>query len=222
MTSTVVLAARFLFAPEACFTKATKALPPIKGGGAPKGARVVAALALPKRRAACVCAYRGARPLSGDTLAFRRSTAALAKTSRSWLSPVPRFMVADTRSAPRAASSWQTGVCRPGEFPNRPRMKLRAPSRAPLPLASIGRHRLTSLGRARCALLVRRAARIQEIPPGRVISLIWRESFFALCLMAGATIVTAGLIRTFSTPTRGNCRHFRIVATLICGRCRMG
>jgi hypothetical protein len=26
------------------------------------------------------------------------------------LSPVPRFMVADNRSAPRAASSWQTGV----------------------------------------------------------------------------------------------------------------
>ena len=34
---------------------------------------------------------------------------------------------------------------RPGGFPNRPRMELRTPSRAPLPPASIGRHRLTSL-----------------------------------------------------------------------------
>jgi hypothetical protein len=43
-------------------------------------------------------------------LASRRSTAALAKTLRPWLSPVPRFMVADNRSAPRAASSWRTCV----------------------------------------------------------------------------------------------------------------
>jgi hypothetical protein len=61
---------------------------------------------------------------------------------------------------------------RPGEFPNRPRTRLRTPSRAPLPLASIGRHRLTSLGRARWAFLVRRAVRIQEIPLRRAIPLI--------------------------------------------------
>ena len=45
-----------------------------------------------------------------NALASRRSTAALARGLESpRLSPVPRFMVADNRSAPRAASSWQTG-----------------------------------------------------------------------------------------------------------------
>jgi hypothetical protein len=45
----------------------------------------------------------------------------------------------------RPANPFRLRLGRPGEFPNRPRMELRAPSRAPLPLASIGRHRLTSL-----------------------------------------------------------------------------
>jgi len=53
---------------------------------------------------------RGARPLFGR----RARLPALHRGSRQRpcslkLSPVPRFMVADNRSAPRAASSWQTG-----------------------------------------------------------------------------------------------------------------
>ncbi len=61
------------------------------------------------------CRWAGSwrAPLLADALAFRRSTAALAKTFRRWLSPVPRFMAAPTDvtpSATRAASSSQTGV----------------------------------------------------------------------------------------------------------------
>jgi hypothetical protein len=70
---------------------------------------------------------------------------------------------------------------RPGEFPNRPRTELRAPSRAPLSPASIGRHRLTSLGRARWVLLVRRGVMIQEIPRDAAISLNLMQNFFG-CL----------------------------------------
>jgi len=69
------------------------------------------------------------------------------------LSPVPRFMAAPTDHSVRHPGSELLADRRrgrPGGFPNRPRMELRTPSRAPLPLASIGRHRLTSLGRAGC------------------------------------------------------------------------
>ena len=50
---------------------------PKKGGGAPKGAGVDTAVAH-KRSAACVALSRRAL-LWGDALAFRRSTAALAR-----------------------------------------------------------------------------------------------------------------------------------------------
>ncbi len=68
--------------------------------------------AVPARQADERLALRvlAARVPLGDALASRRSTAALARGLESpRLSPVPRFMVADNRSAPRAASSWQTG-----------------------------------------------------------------------------------------------------------------
>jgi hypothetical protein len=82
------------------------------------------------------CSLRSSRRASllGDALASRRSTAALAKGFRPWLSPVPRFMVADNRSAPRAASSWQTGVWPGGRVSEPPERNLRNRARAPLSL----------------------------------------------------------------------------------------
>ena len=79
-----------------------------KGGGAPKGASNHCPRHTSKR---CRLNVRGrGSGLCASPLAFRSSTAALAKGFHPWLGPVPRFMVADNRSAPRAASSWQTGV----------------------------------------------------------------------------------------------------------------
>src|ERR1700683_760058 len=82
------------------------------------------------------CSLRSSRraPRLEDALASRRSTAALAKGFRPWLSPVPRFMVADNRSAPRAASSWQTGVWPAGRVSEPPERNLRNRARAPLSL----------------------------------------------------------------------------------------
>ena len=57
-------------------------------------------------------------------------------------------------------------VGRPGEFPNRLEMELRAPSRAPLPLASIGRHRLTSRKTSRMDSFSSSASPDQQIPGG--------------------------------------------------------
>jgi hypothetical protein len=82
-------------------------LPPNKGEAERRKARGIGRVRAQAKRRLC-CAMR--RAPSSDALAFRRSTAALANGLESrWLSPVPRFMVADNRSAPRAASSWQTG-----------------------------------------------------------------------------------------------------------------
>jgi hypothetical protein len=82
------------------------------------------------------------------------------------LSPVPRFMVADNRSAPRAASSWRTGVVAGrASFRTASRTRLRTPPRAPLPLASIGRHRLTSLGRAGLCSAIQRQCQGQKSRP---------------------------------------------------------
>jgi hypothetical protein len=110
----------------------------------------------------------GAAPLWGP-LAFRRSTAALAKkASRPWLGPVPRFMEARRvfiPPAPRAASSSQTGVGagRAGFRTARTRF---AKPRAGTALAPpSGSHPECALRRARCVCLVRRAARDQETSP---------------------------------------------------------
>jgi hypothetical protein len=106
----IVLALRFLFAPRGLLNKRHESFASKqRGGGAPKGARVDSA-GPPTSDYALPCVHRGARPFLRIALAFRRSTAALARGLESLrLSPVPRFMVADNRSAPRAASSWQTG-----------------------------------------------------------------------------------------------------------------
>ncbi len=87
-------------------------------------------------RATNVSRYRG-HPLAG-ALAFRRSVAALAKTSRPRLSPVPRFMVADNRSAPRAASSWQTGVVAGRASFRTARVRSAKPHAGTAPAPSIG------------------------------------------------------------------------------------
>jgi hypothetical protein len=86
------------------------------------------------KRCRLFVAFVAARAPLGDALASRRSTAALAKGFRPWLSPVPRFMVADNRSAPRAASSWQTGVWPAGRVSEPPERSLRNRARAPLSL----------------------------------------------------------------------------------------
>ena len=94
-----------------------------------------------KARSLCrACASSGAplglrssrrAPLLADALASRRSTAALAKASRLWLSPVPRFMAAptDETSVRHPGSQLLADLRRgrPGEFPNRPRTECMAP-----------------------------------------------------------------------------------------------
>jgi hypothetical protein len=107
---------------------------------------------------------RGARALSGDALAFRRSTAALAKALRPWLSPVPRFMVADNRSAPRAASSWQTGDVAGRASFRTARTRSAKPRAGTALTPPSGSHPESALRRASRDLLVRGARRIQEIP----------------------------------------------------------
>jgi hypothetical protein len=113
-TQRIVLAARF-FAPESWQATARKLSPQKDGRRSAERRRgryrgpankcchlsaVIAALPPPSPS-----------PASGGgngrgQLAFRRSTAALAKASRLRLSPVPRFMATDNRSAARATSSW--------------------------------------------------------------------------------------------------------------------
>ena len=107
--SNPVLAAR-LVAPEVCQTAKQRPPKQRKGEAERRKAHTRGRSAQSQRRR-----WAGSRraPLLADALAFRRSTAALAKTFRPWLSPVPRFMAAPTDvtpSATRAASSSQTGV----------------------------------------------------------------------------------------------------------------
>ncbi len=64
------------------------------------------------------------RAQKSGALAFRRSTAALAKASRPWLSPVPRFMGSGRVSpsiTPGSELLADRRRGRPGGFPNRPR-----------------------------------------------------------------------------------------------------
>jgi len=87
-------------------------------------------------------ALRRAR-LSAPRRGSRQSLAALAQSGPALHGSANGGVVP---SAARAASSWQTGVVAGrASFRTASRTRLRAPSRAPLPLASIGRHRLTSL-----------------------------------------------------------------------------
>ena len=123
------------------------------------------------------CRWAGSRraPLLADALAFRRSTAALAKFSGLAQSgPALHGSANGCHSVRHPGSQLLADLRRgrPGEFPNRPRMELRTPSRAPLPLASIGRHRLTSLRTSEMDSFSSCMGRVQEIPLGRVIPLI--------------------------------------------------
>ncbi len=93
-------------------------------------------------------------PLLADALAFRRSTAALAKVLSILAQSGPALHGSDDMRYPGSQLLADLRRGRPGEFPNRPRMELRAPFRAPLPLASIGRHRLTSLRTSRTGRLL--------------------------------------------------------------------
>ena len=114
------------------------------GGGAPKGAyqrplRAIAASPLGGfaarapfgGRARLPALYRGSR--QDFSLGSVRSRASWQRQRIHSVRHPGSELLADRRRG------------RPGGFPNRPRMELRTPSRAPLPLASIGRHRLTSL-----------------------------------------------------------------------------
>jgi len=150
--SNPVLAARFL-RPRFVARQETKASRTNKGEAERRKAHTEAALAH-KRSAACIALIAARAAFGGRARLPALYRGSCQRPLGLRLSPVSRFMVADNRSAPRAASSWQTRVGGPGEFPNRPRMELRAPSRAPLPLASIGRHRLTSLTTSRIRNLV--------------------------------------------------------------------
>jgi hypothetical protein len=101
------------------------------------------------------CRWAGSwrAPLLADALAFRRSTAALARDLSALAQSGPALHGSangcDSVRHPGSELLADRRRGRPGGFPNRPRMELRTPSRAPLPLASTGRHRLTSLGTSR-------------------------------------------------------------------------
>ena len=91
----------------------------IRGGGAPIGAysrdRTGASderirNPRPVRRAPRTIRVTANHPLCGARSPFGAPSRLSPRFLRPRLSPVPRFMVADNRSAPRAASSWQTGV----------------------------------------------------------------------------------------------------------------
>ncbi len=149
MTNSIGLALRFFWRPELCQRCHETGLP--KGEAERRKARSQR----PRRAQAerrLVCASRRA-PLLAVALAFRRSTAALAKFSRlgsvrsraSWQRQ--RIKTSVRHPGSQLLADRRRG--RPGEFPNRPRMELRAPSRAPPPPASIGRHRLTPLSTSR-------------------------------------------------------------------------
>jgi hypothetical protein len=140
MTNFPVLALRFLFAPRALPTISRNG--PLQRGRRSAERRVVRDRSAQSQR----CRWAGSRraPLLADALASRRSTAALARFLGLAQSGPALHGSGDVRyPGSQLLADLRRG--RPGEFPNRPRMELRAPSRAPLPLASIGRHRLTSL-----------------------------------------------------------------------------
>jgi hypothetical protein len=178
MTNSIVLALRFLFAPEVCSRfhetglpkgeaerrKARTERPRPRTGGAPPVYCAIAARAAFGGRARLPALYRG----SCQGLSTLAQSGPALHGSGDVRYPGSQLL-ADLRRG------------RPGEFPNRPRTELRAPSRAPLSPASIGRHRLTSLGRARWVLLVRRGVMIQEIPRDAAISLNLMQNFFG-CL----------------------------------------
>ena len=111
--SNPVLAAR-LVAPEVCQTAKQRPPKQRKGEAERRKAHTRGRSAQSQRRR-----WAGSRraPLLADALAFRRSTAALAKVFRPWLSPVPRFMAAPTdvlrpppgQRAPRRPASGPAG-----------------------------------------------------------------------------------------------------------------
>jgi hypothetical protein len=144
-TQLPVLALRFLFAPRALPTVSRNG-PPQEGGGAPKGAYCETT---PRYRSVAAGRVRGARRFWRT----RSPSGALPRLSPETSRPKAQSGPALHGSANGCDSVRHPGSelladrrrGRPGGFPNRPRMELRTPSQAPLPPASIGRHRLTSL-----------------------------------------------------------------------------
>jgi hypothetical protein len=125
--------------PEKCLRFSDQIMLPKKGGGAPKGAGVDTAG--PPTSVAARLAIIAARAPFGNALAFRRSTAALAKPRQN-LSALAQSAQSGPalhgRGQPIRAPGSQLLADlrrgRPGEFPNRLGKGLRTPSRAPLPL----------------------------------------------------------------------------------------
>ena len=132
MTNVLVLALRFLLAPRALPARHETGLQTHKGRRSAER-RVLRDRSAQSQR----CRWAGSRraPLLADALAFRRSTAALAKGLPALAQSGPAL---HGRGQPIRAPGSQLLADRrrgrPGEFPNRPRTRLRAPSRAPLPL----------------------------------------------------------------------------------------
>ena len=169
------------------------ASPKVKGGGAPIDAPTETALrqrhcrlsGVEARRAPCAQARSpfGAPPR-------------LSPSFQAWLSPVPRFMVADNRSAPRAASSWQTGqssqteVWPAGRVSEPPERSLRNRARAPRPLRSSDRIRKASLRRASGGLCIGRGNVVKRCRLRRDKGLM-RRGFRRRC----AVVETARLSR---------------------------
>ncbi len=196
MQSFLVLAARFC-ARAICTARA-------RASKTHKGRRSAERRVLRDRSALSQrCRWAGSRraPLLADALAFRRSTAALAKFSGLAQSGPALHGSANGFNSVRHPGSQLLADRRrgrPGEFPNRPRMRLLAPSRAPLPLASIGRHRLTSLKTSRmisfsspCSIRSRNSRDARHLSDATRI-------FFAVCLIRRrSNCGIAAMIRIF-------------------------
>jgi hypothetical protein len=143
----------------------------------------VAATAAARRRSFADKCTQAAHSSASRPLAFRRSTAALARGLAALAQSGPALhgsgqpirspgsqLLADRRLAGRASfRTARTQFVKP-----RPSTALAPPS---------GSHPECALGRARWILLVRRAARLQEITRERAIPLMRREVSLTLCLI---------------------------------------
>jgi hypothetical protein len=124
--------------------------------------------------------YRGA-----ETLRFSAGITRAGKTKE--------------RHCLRTASTSHTGPSAGTMMPDAARERVTSPPAGTALAPSQGvSSRRTSLRKARCVLLVRRAGWIQEIPETRRIVLIRRDSFFAVCLIREhANCGIAAMIRIF-------------------------
>ena len=193
-TSILILAARFLFAPEPGHATARK-LPRKKRRGRSADRRLrITNRATPTDVTACRCSGRGARhavatlppQCASGALASRRSVAALARFLG--LAQLRAALTGICRSLRRHKPLLLASSSRPdrsvGEAGSEAARERFARPRAGTALAPpSGSHLESALRERVAAFLVRRQTRIQDIPPAEATALIRRYISCALCLV---------------------------------------